>query len=524
MTRPRTLQTCIRCCPDEARRPASSLVSALSRRLRPSPYSTQSHPNPNTPSQQSLPSRPVNAPKPALPLRHIRENVDLYASNCIRRKYPSHSSSPARIATLFTQWKDADLQARKVRSKINTITKTIASSSADVRAGLLEDASRLKEELKGLGDAEPMMKREMDALALALPNLTSKETPAGDEFKVVGMFGEPVEQRHQALYVEANAPVPSHVEIGQRLGIVDFAAAATTSGHGWYFLLGDAAELEQALVQFALRTATKAGWTPVSPPSVVYGHVGAACGFQPRDGEASQIYSLSNGSFLSAANTPSTQPELCLAGTAEIPLAGMLANTTIPTMQLPIRRVAVSRCYRSEAGSYGAASRGLYRVHEFTKVELFAWTAPEDAATTEVFDEMLDLQTDILDALELRCRVLEMPAGDLGASAVRKCDIEAWFPSRADSHFGNDIHQNAGWGEVTSTSICTDYQTRRLGTRTPIGDKTGFPYTVNGTALAVPRIIAAILENGWDEESRSVRVPEALWPWMDKRVLGPAVV
>jgi seryl-tRNA synthetase len=204
-----------------------------------------------------------------------------------------------------------------------------------------------------------------------------------------------------------------------------------------------------------------------------------------------------------------------LAGTAEIPLAGMKADAQLDEEGLPLKRVAVSRCYRAEAGARGVDTKGLYRVHEFTKVEMFAWTAPDMDAAEEVFDEMIDLQTDILHGLGLHCRVLEMPSADLGASAYRKIDVETYFPSRRD--------RNDGWGEVTSASICTDYQTRRLATRVRVAGKMTYPWTVNGTAMAVPRVLAAILENGWDEGEMTVTIPEVLRPWMDgMEKIGPA--
>jgi seryl-tRNA synthetase len=188
----------------------------------------------------------------------------------------------------------------------------------------------------------------------------------------------------------------------------------------------------------------------------------------------------------------------------------MKANTTLEEADLPMKRVGVSRCYRAEAGARGVDTKGLYRVHEFTKVEMFAWTLPSTAASTEVFHEMVSIQTEILESLGLHCRILEMPTADLGASAARKRDIEAFFPSRRE--------KDNGWGEVTSASTCTDYQARRLATRLDmrsLGGKIAFPYTVNGTAVAVPRVLAAILENGWDEWKTEVNVPEVLWPWMD---------
>lgn len=347
----------------------------------------------------------------------------------------------------------------------------------------------------------------MEALALAIPNLTSDETPRGSEPRVLSYINDHPEPE-PAL---SDRVWRSHVHVGSELGILDFAAAGRTSGWGWYYLLDDAAEMEQALVSYALTAATRAGWRQVSPPSMVYGHIAAACGFQPRDqnGET-QVYGIAQA----AEDRERGKPELVMAGTAEIPLAGMYADATLDEGELPKKRVAVSRCYRAEAGARGVENKGLYRVHEFTKVELFAWTAPDAEETQDIFDEMVDLQTELLGSLGLHCRVLEMPATDLGASATRKCDIEAFFPSRRE--------RNDGWGEVTSASICTDYQSRRLATRARIGGKVIYPWTVNGTAMAVPRVLAAILENGWNESEKSVTIPEVLRPWMGgKEKIGP---
>ncbi|KAK4458673.1 class II aaRS and biotin synthetase [Cladorrhinum samala] len=348
----------------------------------------------------------------------------------------------------------------------------------------------------------------MERLALAIPNLTSEQTPRGAEPAVLSYINDHPEPEPAV----SDRVWRSHVHVGSELGLFDFAAAASSSGWGWYFLLDEAAQLEQALVSFALATATRAGWRQVSPPSVVYSHIASACGFQPRDtnGEPTQIYGIRQ----SSEDLARGKPELVLAGTAEIPLAGMKADTVLDESDMPMKRVAVSRCYRAEAGARGSETKGLYRVHEFTKVEMFAWTAPDQDSTEEIFDEMVDLQTEVLGSLGLHCRILEMPTADLGASATRKVDIEAFFPSRRE--------RNDGWGEVTSASICTDYQTRRLATRLKAGGRLVYPWTVNGTALAVPRVLAAILENGWDEREKSVAIPEVLRPWMDgKEKIGP---
>ena len=373
---------------------------------------------------------------------------------------------------------------------------------------MIGEAKALKTELSAVETQEAQIKEEIESLAQDLPNLSSTHTPVGTEPDKIGS----INQHTESGWVTKRSN-KSHVDIGQELGILDFSGSAQTSGWGWYFLVGDGAMLEQALVQYALGVVRRKGWKVVAPPSLVYSHIASACGFQPRDQNGEQqVYAIEQ------SEKDKAKPQLSLAGTAEIPLAGMKANQTFEESELPLKTVGVSRCYRAEAGARGADTKGLYRVHEFTKVEMFAWTVPDNmgedhftASTAPisetVFDEMLSVQKEILEALGLPCRILEMPTTDLGASATRKIDIEAYFPSRQDI--------DEGWGEVTSTSMCTDYQSRRLQTRVRVkGGKLEYPYTVNGTALAVPRVLAAILENHYDEQERTVTIPEVLRPFM----------
>ncbi|OLN95320.1 Serine-tRNA ligase, mitochondrial [Colletotrichum chlorophyti] len=461
--------------------------------------------------------RPSTAPKPIIDIRHIRDNPELHEKNCLERNYTVQSKSPARINELFARWQALQKDSRAFRERSNLLRRQIANPSStsvdDVefteirrmsRDELLDEARALKQKLATVEQAEASLVEEMESLALGIPNLTSDSTPVGDEPRLLSYINE---DSSVAQPASASDKVwRSHVHIGSELGLLDFAAGGVTSGWGWYYLLDEAAQLEQALIQYALAVATRHGWRQVAPPSIVYSHIASACGFQPRDqNDEQQIYALAQ----SQNDSDRGKPELCLAGTSEIPLAGMKAETTLDASELPAKRVAVSRCYRAEAGARGASTKGLYRVHEFTKVEMFAWTIPDANETSDVFDEMLDIQTEILGSLGLHCRVLEMPTADLGASAVRKCDIEAFFPSRQQ--------QNDGWGEVTSASICTDYQTRRLATRAKINNQLTFPWTVNGTALAVPRVLAAVMEAGWNEEDMSISIPECLQPWMDGR-------
>ncbi|KAM5494679.1 Serine--tRNA ligase, mitochondrial [Microsporum canis] len=503
-------------------------------------------------------SRPPTAPKPIPNVRHIRENAELYSQNCIDRNYKPVADYPPRIQSLAKEASDLQHALKHPRARIKQVEKEIAKLAAltarqsqhkqtgkQEETGqdgvtLVEEADNnaaleaLRLEAKELKDAsQQIMDRrencieEIQQLALSLPNLTSKDTPIGDVPRIVAYINfdpqSPPSYTSPAAHPSSN--LRSHVSIGTELGLIDFSSSATSTGWGWYFLTNEGCLLEHALVQYALSTAHKKGWKPVSPPSVVYSHIAEACGFQPRDANnEQQIWSIQQTERDRAAH----KPQRSLTGTAEIPLAAMYASQEIQAGQLPIKLVGASRCYRAEAGARGVDTKGLYRVHEFTKVELFAWadniecnstsTVSNEITSTTVFEEMLSIQTDILSSLNLPCRVLEMSSSDLGASAARKRDIEVLFPSRIPSDSNNSSvldPEYSGWGEVTSTSICTDYQSRRLGTRVRgSGGESRYPHTVNGTAMAVPRVLAAILEHGWDEKLGGVVIPEVLRPWM----------
>jgi len=460
-------------------------------------------------------TRPTFAPKPSINIKHIRQNPELYSKTCLERNYKALSDSPSEIVKLFDQWLQFQKNTRGLREKSNVIRSKLShakiisgleAESKDVegagREKLLGEARELKEQLATTEALEEQLSEEIEALAFGLPNLTSNETPRGDEFNVVDYINE----RPNHPTAADGITWRNHIHIGNELDLLDFAGAATTSGWGWYYLKNEAALLEQALIQYALKAAMDHGFSVVTPPSMVYSHMASACGFRPRDQKGEQqVYTIRKTN--KDQQKDEAEPSHSLAGTAEIPFASMKANITLDQADLPIRVVGPSRCYRAEAGARGAGAKGLYRVHEFTKVEMFAWTAP--GSEMDIFDSMLSIQKEILGNLGLHCRILEMPSADLGASATRKQDIEVYFPSRQE--------KDEGWGEVTSASICTDYQTRRMNTRVKglAGSfpKTDFPSTVNATAVAVPRVLAALLENGWDDKG-SVRIPEALWPWM----------
>lgn len=469
---------------------------------------------------------PSIAPKISIDIKRIRQNPESYSQNCLERNYKPQSDHPFQIIKLFDQWRASQEEARSLREKSNAIQKQLSRSKPIIgrkqvkankaREALILEARNLKAELSSIETHEAQLISDIDDLAAELPNLTSLETPR-EAPRTVGYINEDLKPEDIPLTYPYNRKnFTDHVRIAAELDLLDFSGAATTSGWGWYFFKNEGVLLEQALIQYALSVAMKHGFSPVTPPSMVYSHIAAACGFRPRDQSGEQqVYDIQQNE----KDIRRDKPPHSLAGTAEIPFAGMKANEIIDQRDLPIQVVGPSRCYRAEAGARGADTKGLYRVHEFTKVEMFAWTAP--GFEESVFELMLEVQKIILEGLGLHCRILEMPSSDLGASAVRKQDIEVYFPSRKS--------QNEGWGEVTSTSICTDYQTRRLNTKVKHPAEcvveTNFPSTVNGTALAVPRILAALLEyrcrdlssvpgsKTMTKPSVLIEIPRVLWPW-----------
>ena len=469
--------------------------------------------------------RPATAPKPTPNIKHICQNADAYTKNCIDRNYPSHAEYPLRIQQLLEESRRLDQDLKTPRSRIKQVEQTIAklarqnaqqgdTNSDEELARLRAEAQQLKDKSHAVTTRKSTCTDEVHRLALSLPNLSSPETPVGHDPKLIGYIN--FDPQSPPEYVSRPDPARSHVAIGTSLGLIDFTSSATTTGWGWYFLTNEGALLEQALIQYSLNVARRHGWKPVSPPSIVYSYIAEACGFQPRDQHnEQQIWTIEQ------SEKDKSKPQRSLAGTAEIPLAAMYAGRDIPGSDLPIKLVGASRCYRAEAGSRGVDTKGLYRVHEFTKVELFGWSdslSPDATSTVTsdtLFADLLSIQSEILTSLNLPCRILEMPTTDLGASASRKQDIEVLFPSRLRSGSGN-VDLESAWGEVTSSSICTDYQSRRLGTRVRGGaaKESRFPHTVNGTAMAVPRVLAAILETGYDAERGVVVVPPVLRSWM----------
>lgn len=319
--------------------------------------------------------------------------------------------------------------------------------------------------------------------ALKIPNITHPDVPVGDKPNQISVKGK---------IPQFQFKIKDHLELGAIHDLFDFDSATKITGSKFVYLKNEAAMLELALINWALQQVVKRGYTPITTPDICKQEIAAGCGFQPRD-PAGQMYNLADN-------------KLSLIGTSEIALAGMLSDTVVPLDSLPQKYAGFSHCFRMEAGR-GQSSKGLYRLHQFSKVEMFAFSLPEDS--DRCHEEMLSIETELLDMLKLPYRVLDMPTLDLGASAYRKYDIEIWIPSRQE------------WGEVTSTSNCLDYQALRLNTF--YTDKTGeksHVHTINGTACAVPRILLGIIENGQKSDG-TIEIPECLHSNLGFSLISP---
>ncbi|KAI9278991.1 seryl-tRNA synthetase [Phascolomyces articulosus] len=441
---------------------------------------------------------------PQLNYSHLVNNADTIEQNMKLRKYDSDIVQ--KVKQLFGTREsimEKKQQLTKERDETNQLIRS--AHNKEERQQYIDRGRHYKEQLKLLDDKLATVESEMSAHALLIPNDTHPETPIGPEenAKILKIVGK---QRMEEGLLD-------HLTLAEKLDLVDLGQAAKVSGSKFYYLKNNGAWLEMALVQYAMQKAAEHGFSAVITPDIVRASIAYGCGFQPRKTEASQIYDVTTASIVNTS-----APKMVLAGTAEIPLAGMFAEKMLKEESLPQRVVGFGRAFRAEAGHGSAEERGLYRVHQFSKVELFVVATP--AQSDGVLEELRKLQEDIFTELGICFRVLDMPTEELGASAYRKYDIEAWMPGRQ------------AWGEISSTSNCTDYQTRRLDIRylssqfkEQVGPKdvrvpwhvkekwVDFCHTLNGTAVAVPRVMIALLET-FQRQDGTVEVPEPLRKWI----------
>ena len=424
--------------------------------------------------------------------RFVAENSDLVRQNCRERGV---SVDLDRFLALEGQRKKQQVEVDELNRQANEVSKAIGKAKdAAEREARKEEGRRLREATAARQAELEQTLSDSEAILRAMPNLSHPAAPRGadEQASVEVRRGQHVPRRFEF------APL-DHVALGERLEMFDLEGGAKVAGHGFYFLKNDAVLLDLALQRYAVDRLIAEGFTPTITPDLARNEILQGIGFIPR-GPETQIYSVADS-------------DLSLIATAEITLGGLMADMIVDEEQLPIKMAGISHCYRTEAGAGGRAARGLYRVHQFSKVEMFAFTTPDQSEA--MLDYFCALECRLFDDLGIPYRVIDTATGDLGGPAYRKFDLEAWMPGRGEG---------GEYGEVTSTSNCTDYQARRLGIRyRRKGEKgTHFVHTLNGTAIATSRGMIAILEN-YQQADGSVVVPEVLRPYVGReRLLPPA--
>ena len=421
--------------------------------------------------------------------KYILENAEAVRRNCELR---GASVDIDKLVAL-------EIQRKAKLQDVQESNRLANETSAKIgKAATPEDREKLKEQGRLLRDQKDTAQHEHDRLdaeihelEVWIPNLTHPDAPiGGDDTANLEVA------RGKTAIPKFDFTPKDHLELGKLHDLIDFEAGARVCGAGFYYLKNEAVLLELALQQFAVKMLMERKFTPVTTPDVATTAILKGIGFIPR-GPETQIYSIEN-------------TELNLVATAEITLGGMYADQVLEADELPLRLVGISHCFRTEAGAAGRASKGLYRVHQFTKIEMFVFSHPDQSS--EIHEELRQIECDIFDALEVPYRVVDTATGDLGGPAYRKYDLEAWMPGRG---------QGGEWGEVTSTSNCTDYQSRRLNIRYRVKNEKGthLAHTLNGTAIAISRALIAILENHQQSDG-TIRVPKALVPWVGKDLIG----
>lgn len=417
-----------------------------------------------------------------LDIKYIREHSEEVQQNCVNRNVDVDINE---LLELDASVREINQQIDVLRTERNTNSdqlKNTADKQSEEAQSLIVRGKELKEEIATLEEVLGSKKDALSELHLQVPNLTHPDAPIGkdDHDNVeISRYLEPTEFSFEAK---------DHVTLGKELDILDFEAGAAVAGRGFYYLKNEWALLEIALTQYTIQKCAEKGFIPMITPDLARQEVLQGTGFNPR-GESTQIYNIEG-------------TDLSLIATAEIPAAGYYRNHTFKKGELesPKKIVAYSHCFRTEAGSYGRESHGLYRVHQFAKVEMFIFCTPEQAA--QLHEEMREIEEEITQSLGIPYRVVDICTGDLGGPAYKKYDLEAWMPFRND------------WGEITSASNVTDYQARRLQIKyiNDNGDRE-YVHMLNGTAAAMSRLPLAIIEN-YQQEDGSVFIPEVLQPYM----------
>ncbi len=412
-----------------------------------------------------------------LDIKFIRENADLVKKNSSDRLSKVNIDE---LLKLEEERRELESKINDLRAKRNTTSKTKPSPEE------IEAMKSVGEEIKQLEAQQEPLEQKFREIWMQVPNITHPDVVVSsdeDANPVLEIFKEPTKFDFEPL---------DHVELAEKLDLIDFDRATKVSGAKFYYLKNELALLEFALIQYALNTAVKRGFTPFSAPDLAKREVLEGLGFNPR-GESTQVYNIEN-------------TDLCLIGTAEIAMGGYHMDEVFELSDLPKKYIAVSHCFRTEAGSYSKFSKGIFRVHQFTKIEMFQYTTPDKSEQAHL--ELLDIEKEIFSGLEIPFRVIDHCTADLGAPSYRTYDLEAWMPGKPGKH-----DEKGDWAEITSTSNCTDYQARGLNIK--YKDESGkkeYVHMLNGTAIAISRALIAILENGQQADG-SIIIPKILRPY-----------
>ncbi|KGA17157.1 seryl-tRNA synthetase [freshwater metagenome] len=418
-------------------------------------------------------------------LKTLRENPD-----AIRHSQKVRGEDVAVVDQLIEAdalSKAALSEFETIRAEQNALSKSVGAAKGDEKTALLENAKELANKVKAADAKRSELEAKTREYLLKISNLIDLDAPVGGEedFKVIEEIGKPRDFKGEGFEPK------DHVELGKMLKAIDTERGAKVAGSRSYYLTGPGAMLEFALVNYAISSAVKAGFIPVIPPVLVNPAAMEGTGFLGQAAE--NVYHLE-------------EDDVYLVGTSEVPLAAYHMDEIVEN--LPIRYAGYSSCFRREAGTYGKDTRGIIRVHQFDKVEMFSFVKPEEAKAEHL--RLLEWEKDFLKAMEVPFRVIDVASGDLGSSAIRKFDCEAWIPTQGS------------YREVTSTSNCTEFQARRLNIRYRDDSGTKPVATLNGTLVAVPRMIVAIFENHQNQDG-SVNVPKALRPFLGVDTLVPSL-
>ena len=415
--------------------------------------------------------------------RILRDDPDRVRAAQAKRGLSDEVVDRALAADTARRQAIVEFEAKRAEQK--RLGKLIPQAQGDEKQALLAQTKTLAAEVKGAEAAQAAAEEAWQTELMSIPNLAADEAPAGgeDDYRVIETVGTPVTFDFEPR---------DHIELGKLLGAIDIERGAKVSGSRFYFLTGVGAELEFALINLANETAREHGFTQVIAPSMVKPRAMDGTGFLGQ--AADDVYRIEG-------------QDMYLVGTSEVPMAAYHSDEILDAAKLPLRYAAFSPCFRKEAGSHGKDTKGIIRVHWFDKVEMFVYTTTEESEAEH--QRLLAWEKEFLDKLELAFRVIDVAAGDLGLSAQRKFDCEAWIPTQGK------------YRELTSTSNCTDFQARRLDIRARGEEGTTHVATLNGTLCAMTRTIVALLETHQQADG-SVRVPKALQPWLGGReVLEP---